>query len=921
MAIFVPTAMINKRSKVSPIYYLRLLLLLIGLTILTLQSYSSDISEERFRHFLTSQQDTVPVSGKDTSRLPKDSVVKKFTKDTLIKKTDTLNIPLSSDSLSAPVNYKAEDSMVLEVATKKIYLYGRSEVKYTQITLAAPEIAFDQATQMVTARMTKDSAGVVVGMAKLTQAETTTVSDSIKFNFKTQKGITHNSFFQQQEIYNFAQKVKKIDAETFYAYRGRFTTCNLDTPHFAFMFKKAKFVNQKVVVTGPIHPEFEEVPIPIYLPFGIFPLSSGRHSGILPPQLSFNQDFGIGLEGLGYYKVFNDYLDAKLWGDIYSYGTYRLNIAPTYRVRYKYSGGMTLSYQNTKFAFKGDPDYSVTKTFFFTWNHTMDSKARPGVSFTANVQAGSSQYLRLVPSGAQLNSGSGGVQGNYQQPLNYTNQLSSSISYQKIWQGKPYSLSVNLNHNQNTQTQLISLNLPDVGFNVNTIYPFQQKEFVGASKWYEKLGIGYTGNVKSQVTFYDSTFQFGQIIDTMQWGGNHQIPILLSLPAMGPFQVAPNISYRERWYAQKFYRTWNDTTNKLDTSIKKGFYSARDVSLGISVSTAIFGTLQSKNKDARIQAIRHVMRPQFGINYKPDLMKPYYYREKVDTLNNQALFSVFDGSIFGPFAAGRSGGISFGIDNNIEMKVKSKTDSGEYEKIRLIDGFGFNGGYNFLADSFKLSTISLYARSVLFEKLNITANASLDPYQYDSAGFRVDKYAWQGGKFSPGKITTGGLNISTSFQSKTKETDKDPNGPDKDDIDYINQDQIMQQLDYMRRNPADFADFNVAWSLNVGLTVQFAQTPKPDYSGYQTDFSSSLNFNGDFNLTKKWKMGANGYYDIRNLKLQSFTMFFTRDLHCWQMSINITPIGLYRYFSININPKSGLLRDLKINRTRFSYNR
>src|SRR4029078_202808 len=230
-----------------------------------------------------------------------------------------------------------------------------------------------------------------------------------------------------------------------------------------------------------------------------------------------------------------------------------------------------------------------------TWNHTMDSKARPGVSFTANVQAGSSQYLRLVPSGAQLNSGSGGVQGNYQQPLNYTNQLSSSISYQKIWQGKPYSLSVNLNHNQNTQTQLISLNLPDVGFNVNTIYPFQQKEFVGASKWYEKLGIGYTGNVKSQVTFYDSTFQFGQIIDTMQWGGNHQIPILLSLPAMGPLQVAPNISYRERWYAQKFYRTWNDTTNKLDTSIKKGFYSARDVSLGISVSTAIFGTLQSKN--------------------------------------------------------------------------------------------------------------------------------------------------------------------------------------------------------------------------------------------------------------------------------------------------------------------------------------
>ncbi len=165
------------------------------------------------------------------------------------------------------------------------------------------------------------------------------------------------------------------------------------------------------------------------------------------------------------------------------------------------------------------------------------------------------------------------------------------------------------------------------------------------------------------------------------------------------------------------------------------------------------------------------MRPQFGINYKPDLMEPYYYREQVDTNGNKVLFSQFDGSIFGPFASGKSGGISFGLDNNIELKVKSKTDTAEteFKKVRLLDGFGFNGGYNFLADSFKLSTISLYARSVLFEKLNITANASLDPYTYDSLGFRRDIYAWSGDKFSLGSITNGSLNISTNFQSKRKD--------------------------------------------------------------------------------------------------------------------------------------------------------
>jgi hypothetical protein len=920
MAIFAPTAMTKLRCKVRANYYLRLLSVLIALTILTIKGYTTDHPQRLILTSLTIA-DTLP--SKDTLPKPNDSLLLK--KDSVISKVDTFSIPLSADSLTDPVNYRANDSMVLDVAAKKMYLYGKSEVKYTDVTLSAPLIAFDQATQMVTAVMGRDSVGNVVGMAKLTQAETTTVSDSIKFNFKSQRGITHNSFFQQQEIYNFAEKVKKMDAETFFAYRGRFTTCNLDTPHFAFRFKKAKFVNQKVAVTGPVHPEFEDVPIPIYLPFGIFPLASGRRSGILPPQVTFTEDFGIGLEGMGYYKVFNEYLDAKMWADLYSYGSWRLHLTPTYRVRYKFSGGFTLSYQNTKFAFKGDPDYSETKSFFVTWNHNMDSKARPGVTFTANVQAGSSKYLRLVPNGALMNSGS--VTGNpngggYGQPINFTNQLNSSISWQKQWIGRPYALAVNLNHNQNTQTGIVNLNLPDVGFVVNTIYPFQPKEFVGGSKWYEKLGIGYNGNVKSQVSFYDSAFSFGQLIDTLQWGANHDIPILLSLPPVGPLQIAPNISYRTRWYGQKFYRSWNDNLKKVDTTITKGFSTAHEMSVGLSVNTAVFGTYISKKKDAQIQAIRHVMRPNVGFSYKPDLMKDAYYRTQIDTAGNELLFSIYDGSIFGPYSPGRNGGISFGIDNNLEMKVRSKKDTGEnaIKKVRLIDGFGVSGSYNFLADSFKLSTMSLYARSMLFEKVNITANATWDPYQFDERGFRKNAYAWQADKFSLGAITNGSLNISTNFQSKKKNADKKTKEEELKEQDMINQDQLMAQLDYVRRNPAEFADFNVAWSVNIGFSLQFARLVKSDYSGFTNEFSSSFNFSGDFNLTPKWKVGANGFYDVKNMQIQSFTTFISRDLHCWQLSINITPVGLYRFFSININPKSSLLRDLKVNRTRYFYN-
>jgi hypothetical protein len=349
------------------------------------------------------------------------------------------------------------------------------------------------------------------------------------------------------------------------------------------------------------------------------------------------------------------------------------------------------------------------------------------------------------------------------------------------------------------------------------------------------------------------------------------------------------------------------------------------MSVGLSFNTAMFATFTSKNPNARVQAIRHVMRPSFGFNYRPDLNEENHYIEQIDKQGTKLPFSVFDGSIFGGFSPGQTGGISFGLDNNIEMKVKSKTDTGEnaIKKVKLIDGFGFNGGYNFLADSFKLSTMSLYARSTLFDKISITANASWDPYLQTDSGFRRNIYAWAGDKFSLGSINSGSVNISTSLRSKSKEPEKkkDPNDPSVDPMNSMNQDQLMQQLDYVRRNPAEFADFNVSWSLNLGYSLQFSRLLKQDYSGYRTEFSSNINFSGDFNLTKRWKLGANGFYDIRTGNLGTLTAFLSRDLHCWQMSINVTPVGLYRFFSININPKSSLLRDLKVNRTRFFYNR
>lgn len=895
-----------------------LIIISIASLLLTLNTWGSDTRSSGFGIILTTSQDTtkpvkdtVPRIAGDTSlKVPalKDTSIK----DTLVPKTDTFHVKMSKDSLDAPVVYSASDSIVMDVPNKRVILFSKGKVTYKDMELTADSIMMDQTKNEVIATYRKDTVGKRVGTPSMKQADSKMDANFIRYNTKTQKGLTQGTITTQGEMVVQVQTMKKISATEYFGKGGIITTCNLDTPHFGFRTPIMKMVSQKLAITGPIHPEFEGVPVPIYLPFGYFPLSQGRHSGFLPPQFTASDQFGLGLEGLGYYKVINDYFDVTLRANVYSYGGWAAFITPTYRKRYRYSGTLNFSLQQPRLlSSDAKEEFTTSKTFSLAWSHTVDSRARPGQSFSANVNVSSSKYNQYVTNNPTLN---------------YATNLSSSISYSKTW-GTKYNFTASANHSQNNQTTLINMNLPTAAFTVNTLYPFQSKDGVSTGKWYEKLGIGLNTNVANQVSLYEKNFNVTNILDSMQWGAQHSIPIQLALPSLGAFQVSPGISYSEKWYSRKFTRSWNSTNQKIDTLYQKGLYTSRDISFSLGISTAMFGSFDKFGPKSRIAAIRHVIRPTFSLSYKPDLAAKDYYSTIVNVTNGDTSryrFSYYDGSIYGAFGEGTFGGISFGLDNNLEAKVRSRKDTanGGIKKIKLLDGFGFNGSYNFMADSFKLSTISIYLRSTLFEKINITAGATLDPYKVDAKGYRINEYAWKGGAFSLGRITSGNIAMSTSFQSKPKD---DKKAEEKKGSSFSNAqtpmtpEEELEQVQYARQNPAEFADFNVPWSLNMSFSFSFSRNFKSDYSGWETTTNSNLNLGGDFNLTPKWKMGVNTYYDFNTSAIQSLTMYISREMHCWQMSINVTPVGLYRTFNITINPKSGLLRDLKINRTRYFY--
>lgn len=818
----------------------------------------------------------------------------------------------SKDSLSSPITYSAKDSFTFLVQQKQLYLYGNANANskgtsaQESVDITANTIFYDNATNIVRAWGGTDSSKNALNLPTIVQGDSKSIMDTIAFNLKTQKGIFKNTYYNEGEIFVNAEIVKKVDKDVAFAYNGRFTTCNLDEPHFALRAKRLKLITNKLAVSGPAFPEFESVPMPVMIPFGIYPLQRGRHSGLIPPQFTQNASMGLGLEGLGYYYVINDYWDVTLRGNIYSYFGYNISASPQYYKRYRYRGRFSLNFQKTQTLNESpliEDMFIKSKSFQINWSHSMDSKARPGVSFSASVNAGSSRYNENIPNNPYKN---------------FQNQMSSSISYSKSWQEGKYNLSLQANHNQNNSTRLVNVQLPTLSFSTKTFNPFLNTESIGTPKWYQNFGIGYNGTLLNQFSFYDTAFTFRHLADTIQWGAQHNIPITLSLPSLGPIMLSPSISYSENWMSRKIHRQWNEQTQLVDTTITRGFFAARQMSFGMSANTRIFGTFNFNR--GKFIALRHEIRPSISANYTPNMARGYHELIRYDTAQNAIRWvSQYEGNLFGGFSNVAFGGLNFGIDNLLELKVRnSKDTTGEVEnqtkKIRLIDGLSITSGYNFLADSLQWQPVNISMRTSLFEnKLSVTSNASIDQYERDPAtGQRINQLLWKRGNL--GSLTNANIALSTSFSSKKKDERKDQ---DRIPIDpSLTMDEQQRQIEYIRQNASDFVDFNIPWNISTSLSLNYYKQMKSNYRGYDNIFNASLNLSGDFSLTPKWKAGGSTYFDLKTMKMQMLTVFLSREMHCWQLSINITPVGPWKSFSVILNPKSGILRDLKINRSR-----
>jgi len=831
--------------------------------------------------------------------------------------SDTLRIKIADDAIDREVIYSARDSSEVNNAEKKLYLWGDAKIEYESYIIEADMIIMDLESDMAIAE-SRTGEGYN-GIVKFNDGDQDMEADRLIYNFKTKKGHLKNSRSQQGDLYVLSEQMKFISAgddeyrdDEGYGKDAVFTTCDAPVPHFGVRSKKQKIVPNKVVVVGVSNIEIGQVPTPLVLPFGFFPITKGAKKGVIfPKDYEYSEAWGFGLRGIGYYVPINEKMDVNVTGDIYLRGSWGLNIASRYNFRYKATGNLNLSYGYRTAENLLTGERVPQRSSSIQWSHNQDPKAHPYQNFTGSVNFQTNGFQALNFNDAQSV---------------LQNSINSNVSYRRSFPGRPFTLAASLQHSQNTQSNQVIVNFPNVDFQMQRIFPFERKNRGGNKpKWYEEISLTYNSKLSNRFTATDTSIWSQQTLDDARFGIQQRAVVNSNFRLLKYISVVPNVNVNEVWQFSTLNRRFDPTViitprdtifneSTLDTIIRfdtipgqlitereQGFRAWRTYSVGASMNTQIFGTMQFRK--GFVRGVRHVIKPSMNFNYSPDYTNPnldYIRSVRRDINSMDSLFySIFEDNIFGgPPRTGRQMNIAYSINNIFEAKYRMRGDSVD-RKAKLFDNIVINGNYNFAADSLKFSTINLSGTHRIFKGMTtIQMGMVLDPYERDYSrsiqGTRVNTFAWDAKRklvnfVSATATFNSSLNMRTirqwveSIGGEEGETQQRPSNP-------------------AGLGPQSLWDWFEDFSINHVLMLGVSNIGDRDTFMIGTN---NIQFVGSIVLTSKWRitLGSIGY-DFNRKQMTYPDVGFQRDLHCWEMGMNWQPLrGTYNFY-IRVKPGS-----------------
>ena len=829
-------------------------------------------------------------------------------------RADSLSL-LEKSSLTRPAFSGAKDSIRQDFSNgqRKMYYWGEVEVSYENIKLKADYMEYDMATGTVYARGTYDSLSREwKGQPEMTQGKQTFSMEEIRYNFNTRKARITNMITREDDGILHGKNIKMMPDRSINITKGKYTVCDLEHPHYYLKLSSAKVVTKpsQKTVFGPAHLVVEDVDLPIGIPFGFIPKRPDRATGLLMPSFGEENARGFYLRDAGMYFVLGDYFDMSLTGDYYTLGSWAANLNSRYMVKYKFNGNLAINYSVDQTGEKGSTDFFQSKNFGVRWSHSQDSKAHPGTSFSASVNFSS-------PSNSRYNSHS------VSEALQ--NQISSSISYSKNWNGK-FNLSVNALHSQNSRDSSYSFTLPNITFSVSTFYPFKIKNRVGKERIYEKFALGYNTSLQNKINFKASEFGEPGFLDKFQNGMTHNFSIKLpDFTLLKYLNVAPSVSYGMNWFFRKSEAYFDRETNSVKMEMGKQFGhfgTTHNYSGSVSMSTRLYG-MYDFGKFHKVQAVRHVISPSVSMSFSPEKGKAFNgWRtlNYVDTLGVQKSYdyNIYQGQINAAPGKGKSATMSLSIGNNLEAKVrdmKDTTGTGT-KKVKILDQLNLTTGYNFLADSLKMNNVGVSMSTSVFGKLGINGNMNFDPYAIDGKGKRVNRYnILETGV--PLRLTnvSGSLSYSLSGKGTVKGNDgsKSGGGDSGNAADYYRRIYYHPITgEYIPGGWLYYTNPNVPWSVNFNYNFSMNRTYEfiNDQLRKKDNYTQTLGVQGNIQLTPKMSVQAQSGWDFTSMKMTTTQFSFRYDLHCFNISVSWVPSGMYQSYSFLISANAAALADL-----------
>ena len=829
------------------------------------------------------------------------------------------------EPLDAPVIYEASDSIVF---TKEGYahLYGEGKVNYQNIELTSAVITMNMDSSTVYATGVTDTAGVETGSPIFKDGETPYESKIMRYNFKTKKGFINSIVTQQGEGYVTSEEGKKGANDEIYMRHGKYTTCdNHEHPHFYLKLSMAKVRPKKNVVFGPAQLVVEDVPLPIAVPFGFFPFNSSYSSGFIMPTYGDEMNRGFYLRDGGYYFAISDQMDLKVLGEVFTKGSWGLSAASNYNKRYKFSGSFNASYLVTKTGEKNMPDYSVSKDFRIQWSHRQDAKANPNSSFSASVNFATSSYDRSSLSSLY-------------NPQQYSqNTKASSVSYSRNFPEIGLNISGAFNITQNTRVSSLSMTLPDVNISLNRIYPFKRKKSAGDERWYEKISLQYTGSITNSISTKDNLL-FKTPLTQWENGMQHKIPVSATFNLFKYINIVPSFNYTERWYLRKVKQSYDASPTSRD-HVKRdtinGFNRLYDYNLSLQMNTKLYGMYKPLFMKSKELQIRHVFTPTVSYTYTPDFGKSRYGYYDTYTYTDEdgevrtVEYSPYEGAVYGYPGKNMSQNISFSIDNNIEMKMKSDKDTTGYKKISLIDQLGASLSYD-VANK-KWSDLSMNLRLKLTKSYTFNMNAlfATYAYQFDENGNVVvgDRTEWSYGRFGRFQGYSGSFSYTLNndtfkklFGKKEEDKkNKDNKGKEEnedeeteEETEEQNNNSNMRKTEKASVDSDGYLAFKLPWSVSLSYSYSIREDRSKDINiktmRYPYSLTHSLNVSGNFKIGSRWNMTYSTGYDFTSKEMSMTTLNITRDLHCFNMSCGLV-FGPFTSYNFSIRANSSMLTD------------